>query len=112
MSHSSVRILVVDDFEPWRRQVCSMLQTLPVSSSITEATDGSEAVQKAHDLNPDLVLLDIGLPHLDGLEAAKRIRHVAPGAKIIFVSQNSDRETVQAALSTGAQGFVLKPMPG
>ena len=110
--HSSFRILVVDDFEPWRQHICSMLQTRPELQVICEAADGLEAVQKSEELQPDLILLDIGLPKQNGIEAATRIRQVAPGAKIIFLTQNSDKEMVGAALSTGAQGYVLKTDAG
>jgi DNA-binding NarL/FixJ family response regulator len=109
---SSTRILLVDDFEPWRRQVCSMLATNPEVRVVAEAADGLEAVQKAQELQPDLILLDIGLPALDGLEAASRIRQVAPHAGIIFVTQNSDKDTVRGALSIGAKGYVLKTDAG
>jgi len=104
----SVRILVVDDFQPWRQHICSVLQTRPDLRVVAEVGDGLEAVQKAKELRPDLVLLDIGLPSLNGLEAAKGIRQVAPDARIIFVSQSSDGAIVRAALSTGAQGYILK----
>lgn len=103
-----VRILVLDDFEPWRQHICSLLQTRPELRVIAEVADGLEAVQKAQELEPDLILLDIGLPNLSGIEAAIRIRQVAPDARIIFVTQNSDKDVAQAALSTGAQGYVLK----
>ena len=106
--HSIVRVLVVDDYEPWRQQVCSILQIQPELRVVAEAGDGLEAVQKAQELKPDLILLDIGLPNLNGLEAAKQIRQAAPDAQIIFLTQNSDRDVVRAALSTGAQGYVLK----
>ena len=109
---SSVRVLVVDDFEPWRQQVCSILQTQRELRVVAEAADGLEAVQKAQELQPDLILLDIGLPNLDGLEAAKRIRQVDPGAKILFLTQNGDKKIVQAALRTGAHGYVLKTDAG
>ena len=66
-----------------------------------EAGDGLEAVQKAQELKPDLILLDIGLPSLNGIEVAKRIRQVAPNAGIIFLTLNSDKEMVRAALNTG-----------
>jgi DNA-binding NarL/FixJ family response regulator len=110
--HFSVRILVVDDFEPWRQQVCSILQTRPELRVVAETADGLEAVQEAKELQPDLVLLDIGLPNLNGLEAANRIRQVAPSAKILFLTQNNDRDMVRAALSSGAQGYVLKTDAG
>jgi CheY-like chemotaxis protein len=72
------------------------------------ASDGLEAVQKAEELQPDLVLLDIGLPSLNGIEVARQIRMLSPNLKILFVSQESSAEMVQAALGTGAQGYVLK----
>jgi len=103
-----IHILVVDDFEPWRQQVCSILQTRPDFCMVAELGDGLEAVQKAQELKPDLILLDIGLPSVDGLEAANRISQLAPGTKIIFVTQNSDKDTVRAAFSNGAQGYVVK----
>ena len=105
---SSVRVLVVDDFKPWRQRVCSLLETRPEICVVAEAGDGLEAVQKAQELKPDLILLDIGLPSLNGIEVAKRIRQVAPNAGIIFLTLNSDKEMVRAAFSTGAQGYVLK----
>ena len=105
---TSIRVLVVDDFEPWRREVCSILQTQLELLVVAEIADGLEAVQKAKELQPDLILLDIGLPNLDGLEAANRIRQVASGAKILFLTNNRDKDIVRAALATGAQGYVLK----
>jgi DNA-binding NarL/FixJ family response regulator len=103
---------VVDDFESWRQKICSMLQTRPELRVVAEVGDGLEAVKKAQELKPDLILLDIGLPTLDGLEAAARICQVAPGTKIIFVSQNNDKDVVRRALSNGAQGYVLKTDAG
>jgi DNA-binding NarL/FixJ family response regulator len=105
---SAIRILVVDDFEPWRKKVCAMLQTRRELRVIAELEDGLEAVQTAQELQPDLILLDIGLPKLNGLETANRIREVAPEAAIIFLTQNDDKDIVQAALSIGARGYVLK----
>ena len=102
-----IRVLVVDDFEPWRQRICGMLQACTDLRVVAEVRDGLEAVQKA-ELQPDLVVLDIGLPHLNGLEAAKRILQIAPGAKIIFLTTNNDRDVVRAALRDGAKGYVLK----
>jgi DNA-binding NarL/FixJ family response regulator len=109
---SLIRVLVVDDFENWRRQVGLVLQARPAWQVIAEASDGSEAVQKAEDLKPDLILLDIGLPKLNGIEAARRIRQRSPNSKIIFLTQNSDLDVVRAALGTGALGYVLKTDAG
>lgn len=108
ISKSSVRTLVVDDYEAWRRHVCSVLKTRPELLVVGEASDGLEAVQKAEQLKPDLILLDIGLPTLNGIEAENRIRQVLPGARILFLSQNNDAEILRAAMSNGAQGYVLK----
>jgi DNA-binding NarL/FixJ family response regulator len=85
-----------------------MFQARPEFSVVAEVGDGLEAVQKTKELQPDLIVLDIGLPTLNGLEAANRIREVAPDSKIIFLTQNSGKDLVRAALSAGAQGYVLK----
>jgi len=105
---STIRILIADDYADWRRQVRSLLQARPEWQVIAEALDGSEAIQKAEELKPDLVVLDIGFPKLNGIEAARRIRQLSPSSKIIFLSQNNDPDVVRAALSTGAQGYVCK----
>ena len=101
-------ILVADDFEGWRRQVHSLLQVRSAWQVIAEASDGSEAVQKAEELKPDLIVLDIGLPKLNGIEAARRIRQRSPSSKIVFLSMYNSPDVVQAALGTGALGYVLK----
>ena len=75
---------------------------------ICEASDGSEAVQKAEELKPDLVLLDIGLPKLNGIEVARQVRQLSPNSKILFLSTDNSPDVVQAALSTGAHGYVYK----
>jgi len=104
---SSKRILLVDDFQPWRDWVRSRL-TLHSRFELCEAVDGSEAVRKARELEPDLILLDIGLPDMNGIKAAERIRQSAPTAKIIFLTQENDAEIRSAALATGAAGYVVK----
>ena len=97
-----IRILAADDFEGWRRQVRSLLQARPQWQVIAEAVDGSEAIQKAEALKPDLIVLDISLPRLNGIEAARQIRQFSPNSRIVFLSQNNDLDIVRAALSTGA----------
>jgi DNA-binding NarL/FixJ family response regulator len=109
---SPTRVLVVEDFVPFRRFICSTLGQIPGLQIICEVSDGLEAVQKAEELKPDLILLDIGLPTLNGIEAARQIRKLAPESKIIFLSQESSDDVVQEALSLGASGYVVKTRAG
>jgi len=104
---STIRILVADDYKDWRRQVRLLFQARPEWQVIAEVADGPEAIQKAEELKPDLIVLDIGLPKLNGIEAARQIRQLSPSSKIVFLSQNHDLDVVRAALST-AQGYVYK----
>jgi DNA-binding NarL/FixJ family response regulator len=108
MAAPSIRVLVVDDFAAWRRFVCLKVQNQPQLQIIAEASDGLEAIEKAQELQPDLILLDIGLPALNGIEAASRIHEIAQGTRILFVSESNDPELVRAALSNGARGYILK----
>ena len=85
-----------------------MLQKHPELRVVGEASDGLEAVQKAEELQPDLIVLDIGLPGVNGIEASRRIKKVATNAKILFVSQNQDTDVVHAVFNNGAHGFILK----
>lgn len=101
------RVLIVDDFEPWRR-VSLLLENSSEWQIVGEAVDGIQAVQKAEELQPDLILLDIGLPKLDGINAGKSIRRISPNSKILFVSVDLCPDIVQRALSTGAHGYVVK----
>lgn len=103
-----MRILVADDSADWRAQTRSLLQMRPEWEVIGEACDGIQAVQRTTELRPDLVLLDIGMPMLDGIEAAKRIRQVSPSTKIVFVTQEDDADVRIAALATGAEEYLLK----
>lgn len=106
-----VRVLVVDDFEPFRQFVCTSLQKNPELQVVGEASDGWEAVQKSSEILPDLIVLDIGLPLLNGIEAARRIRHVSSKSKILFVSQECSADVVQEALILG-NGYVVKTHAG
>jgi len=105
---TSTRILVVDDYQPWRRFISSTLQRYPELQPIGEASDGLEAVRKTQALQPDLVLLDIGLPKLNGIEAARQIRQLSAQPKILFVSQNHSADIALAALQSGATGYLVK----
>jgi DNA-binding NarL/FixJ family response regulator len=102
------KVLVVDDFLPWHRLVRAMLAARKDLEIFAVAVDGLEAVQKAEHLQPDLILLDIGLPTLNGIEAARRIRKLSPKSKILFVSQEVSAEMVEEAFRLGASGYLLK----
>jgi len=104
---SVVRVLVVEDHEPFRRLVCSALGKRPALQVVGEASDGLEAVQKAEELQPDLILLDIGLPSLNGIEVARRVCKLSSESKILFVTQESSTEVVRGALDT-AHGYIVK----
>jgi DNA-binding NarL/FixJ family response regulator len=108
----SLRVFLADDFEPFRRFLTTTLQKLSNAQIVGYAVDGLEAVQKVRELQPDLVLLDIGLPKLNGVEAARRISLISPQSKILFVSQESSADVVQEALSNGARGYVVKTDAG
>lgn len=110
--HVIIRILVVDDFAPWLRFISTIAQIEPSWHVIGEASDGLEAVQKAEELAPDLIFLDISLPKLSGIEAARQIRKVAPNSKILFVSTYASWEIAEGALDTGADGYVVKADAG
>jgi DNA-binding NarL/FixJ family response regulator len=105
---TSVRILIVDDSNPWRKAVCSILEQHLDLVVICESSDGLEAGRKSEESQPDLVLLDIGLPNLNGLEAARKICQVAPGLRILFFSSHNWPELLHEAMSIGALGFVVK----
>lgn len=108
----ALRVLAVDDFEPWRSFVSSALQQQLDLQTFLEVSDGLEAVCKAENLRPDLILLDIGLPTLNGIEAASRIRDVSPSSKILFLSEESSPEVAEAALEAGGTGYVVKSDAG
>jgi len=108
----SCKILVVDDSDRLRRFFVLSLRQTAEFQLIYEASDGLEAVERAEELKPDLILLDIGLPRMNGIEAGRRIRKVSPNSKILFVSQESSVDVVHEALHLGAQGYLLKADAG
>ena len=104
---SKVRILVIDDVAFWREFVCSMLRNEPSFEIICEVVDGKQAILLAEQFHPTIALLDIGLPQINGIEAAVQIRHRAPKTRIVFLSEQRDVESIQAALDAGC-AYVLK----
>jgi len=103
----TANILVVEDFERFRQFVVSTLRQ-GAKFEVAEASSGLEALQRIEEREPDLVLLDIGLPGLNGLEVARRLRKLAIPLKIVFISQESSPEIVREALNLGALGYVHK----
>jgi DNA-binding NarL/FixJ family response regulator len=104
----SVRVLLVDDFRDFRSLAASILGKQPGFQIVGEALDGQEAVQKAQELKPDLVVLDIGLPKVHGIEAAGQIRSISSDSKILFFTLSDCPQIVLEAFDVGADGYVIK----
>jgi len=104
---SRAKALIIDDFRPFREFLSSSLQR-PEFEVIGEASNGLEGVRLAAELQPDLILLDIGLPGLNGIAAGRQIRELSPNSKILFISQESSADVVQEVLMLGARGYVHK----
>lgn len=109
---SQLRILLADDHEVVRKGLRSLLNAHDGWKVVGEASDGSDAVEKAQELKPDIVIMDITMPKLTGLEAARRILHDAPGTGLLFFTMHNSEQMVNEALSAGAQGYVLKSDAG
>ena len=112
MAGLAIRVLVADDYEPLRRFVSSTLEKLPQLKLVGEASDGLEAVQKTKELQPDMILLDVNLPKLNGFEVARRVREHTPQLKIIFFSADRSFDTAEDALRMGAYGYIVKSDAG
>ena len=108
MPVSALRLLVVDDFEQWRRFVRTTIQGIPDVVIVGEASDGPEAIEKAGKLRPDLVLLDIGLPLMNGIEVAREIGGVSPESSVLFLTGNTSSDVMEECFRAGASGYVVK----
>ena len=105
-------ILVVDDHPVARKTICALLRTEPDFNVICDATNGTEAVIQAMDLKPEVVVLDIGMPGMNELDAARLIKKAAPSAEILFLSQHAELETIRQAFRVGGRGYVVKSDAG
>ena len=105
---SNLGILVVEDFEPLRRLIFHKLKNELHLDNILGAADGEEGARLAEELKPDLVILDVGLPKLNGLQVAERISKSTPRCVILFVSQERSEEVIEEAFRVGGTGYVLK----
>jgi DNA-binding NarL/FixJ family response regulator len=103
-----MRVLVVDDHETVRRGVCSILEARKDVEICGEASNGQEAVEKTSELNPDLIVLDVTMPVLDGLSAARQIRTILPEVPILILSMHEGKSIVREAQQAGVQGYVTK----
>jgi len=112
LEQSTVRVLVVDDYQPWRNFVLSRLEKWPRLQVVGESSDGQEAVEKSRELKPDLIILDIGLPTVDGIEVARQVQQQLPNARILFCSENRSPEVAGEALLAGGGGYLLKSDAG
>ncbi len=112
MDDTPVRVLVVDDHEVVRHAICALLGQDPTLKVICESTDGESAVQMAQELQPDVILLDISLPGINGIEAGRQIRKVSPKCEIIFLSQHDSLQIVNQAMRVGGSGYVTKNFSG
>lgn len=104
----SIRVVLADDHVLIRAGLRALLQSLPNIEVVGEASDGHEAVEVASRLEPDVVIMDIGMSNLNGLEAASRIRRQSPGVRVIMLSMHANEEYVGQALDAGASAYLLK----
>lgn len=109
---SVIQILIAEDFLPWQHFVSMKLQSEIDLRIISVATDGLEAVHKAKEVQPDLILMDLSLPRMNGIDATRQIRILSPGSRILFLSEHADSNLIQAALDAGACGYILKSDSG
>ena len=104
----TIRILLVDDHPIVRQGLRTLLEGRSGWEVIGEASDGAEAVEKAKDLNPDVMVLDVTMPRMNGLEACRVLRKQAPKLEILFVTQHDSPQMMREAIEAGARGYVVK----
>lgn len=109
---NNIRILVADDNAMMRSGLCSLLKSHPGWIVCGEAIDGRDAVQKAVDLRPDVILVDVSMPHLNGFETAKCIHDKVPEAEILIVTEQDSRSLAHFPLQAGVRGYVMKSRLG
>jgi DNA-binding NarL/FixJ family response regulator len=105
---SALRIMVADDHEVIRRGLRSLLEAQPNWQVCAEAADGRDVVKKAADLKPDVIILDIAMPNLNGLEATRQLLKMDPGARVLILTLHDSEQLIRDVLSAGARGFLLK----
>ena len=108
MSADSIRVLVADDHPDFREGMRALLGSAPGVDVVGEAKDGSEAIALAAQLQPDVVLMDLGMPGVNGVEATRRVLGASPHIAVLVVSMQEDGDSVFAALQAGARGYLLK----
>jgi len=105
---AAARILIADDHEPFRQGLHALLSSAPGIEVVGEATDGEEAVRLAGELQPDVVMMDLNMPRVGGIEATRRIREASPHINVLVLSMSEDDDAVFAAVQVGARGYLLK----
>ena len=103
-----LRILVVDDSSTVRRAICTLLLSVPEFCVVGEAADGIEAIERAQALQPDVILLDIQMPSMNGFEAAPKLFKASPRSLVVFLTQYSSRRFAVDSIHVGAHGYVVK----
>src|SRR5579864_3367365 len=108
----AIRILIVDDHPVVRHGLRNLLEVQAGWEVVDEAADGLEALEKADRLNPDVILLDVSMPKMNGLEACRLIRKAVPASEVLIVTQHDSPQMMREALDAGARGYVVKSNAG